>query len=152
MSTKRTLFALCKSMTRGLDQPLITNSGGAGSPLPDRQRYCALHRPPRRCCPSRIRVDESMELESLEVISSMVFYDLGVSIVPHRSVPSPHPLPLKRIPLQPMAKSRILGVVSRKDSTKFRLIHPLVKELTEIVEAAGQVSVIRTFETKDSEG
>jgi len=100
----------------------------------------------------RIRVDESMELESLEVISSMVFYDLGVSIVPHRSVPSPHPLPLKRIPLEPMAKPRILGVVSRKDSTKFRLIDPLVKELTEIVEAAGQVSVIRTFETKDSEG
>ena len=30
MSTKRTLFALCKSMTRGLDQPLITNSGGEG--------------------------------------------------------------------------------------------------------------------------
>ncbi|MGI9388035.1 MAG: LysR substrate-binding domain-containing protein, partial [Methyloligellaceae bacterium] len=79
---------------------------------------------------NQIGVNEAMELDTLESVSANVFHNLGVSIVPFRSVPSPHPLPVKRIPLRPTAKSRILGVISRQDCVSYRMIEVLVKELT----------------------
>ncbi len=90
----------------------------------------------------KLSVRESMELDSLEAISSMVFNNLGVSIVPQRCVPSPYPLPLKRVPIGPSAKPRILGVVSRNDSVKFHLIDVFLAELVHLVEAAGQVKAV----------
>ena len=90
----------------------------------------------------KLTVRESMELDSLEAISSMVFNNLGVSIVPQRCIPSPHPLPLKRVPIGPSAKPRILGVVSRNDGVKFQLIDVFLAELVHLVEAAGQVKAI----------
>lgn len=92
---------------------------------------------------NRIKVEESMELDTLEAISSMVFHNLGVSIVPHRCVPSPHPLPIKRIALPPTAPSRVLGVAVRRDSVSARFTEPLLEALIKIVEAAGQARVIR---------
>lgn len=92
---------------------------------------------------NKIWVTEAMELDSLDTISANVFHNLGVSIVPFRSVPSPHPLPLKRIRLQADARPRILGVLSRQDHPGFRMIDALVKELRDVIEAAGQVTVIR---------
>lgn len=90
-----------------------------------------------------LKVRESMELETLESISSMVAQNLGVSIVPQRCVPPPMPLELKRIPLGPSAKPRILGVISRNDCVKFRIVNALLAELTRSVEEAGQVKAIR---------
>ena len=90
-----------------------------------------------------LKVQESMELDTLESISTMVFNNLGVSIVPQRCVPSPQPLPLKRIPLGASAKPRILGVISRRDSVKFRVINAILAEFIHLVESAGQVDVIR---------
>ena len=91
----------------------------------------------------QIRVNETMELDSLESIAANVFENMGVSIVPERCVPSPQPLPLKRIPLVPAAPPRILGVISRRDNVRFRSIEVLVEKLADIVEAAGQVTAIR---------
>ncbi len=91
----------------------------------------------------KLNVQESMELDTLEAISTMVFNNLGVSIVPQRCVPSPHPLPVKRIPIGPSAKPRILGLASRNDSVKFQLIDAFLTELVHLVEAAGQVKAIR---------
>ena len=91
---------------------------------------------------NKLSVREGMELDTLESISSMVFYQLGVSIVPRRCVPSARPLPLKRIPLGASARPRILGVMSRKDGPKFQLLEVLLAELVELVESAGEVKAV----------
>ena len=90
-----------------------------------------------------VKVQDCMELETLESISSMVMYNQGISIVPQSCLPPTEPLPLKMIPLGPTMNPRILGVISRTDSVKFRLVDALVAELTDAVEQAGQVRVIR---------
>ena len=72
-----------------------------------------------------IRVSETMELENLEAISSMVHANLGVSIVPTSCVVNRYALPLKRIPLGPQAPSRVLGLAYRKE-------HPKLGVITEI--------------------
>lgn len=77
----------------------------------------------------KLSVKESMELETLETISSMVFHNLGVSIVPLSCMQADNRLPMKRIPLGPAAKPRILGIIARKDSIKFRIIDALLTKL-----------------------
>ena len=79
-----------------------------------------------------------MELDTLESISAMVFHGLGVSIVPMRCVPSPRPLSLKRIPI-PEANPRRLGILSRQDNAKFKLIDIVFHELSCVVELSGQM-------------
>ena len=91
---------------------------------------------------NKLNIREGMELDTLESISSMVFYQLGVSIVPRRCVPSARPLPLKRIPLGASARPRILGVMSRKDGSKSQLLEVLIAELVELVESAGEVKSV----------
>lgn len=78
-------------------------------------------------------VSESMELENLEAISSMVYADLGVSIVPRQCVLPPNPLPLKRIPLTPDDCVRELGLLSRSDNVKLRVLGVLVEKLRKAV-------------------
>ena len=91
---------------------------------------------------NKLNIREGRELDTLESISSMVFFQLGVSIVPRRCVPSARPLPLKRIPLGPSARPRILGVVARKDGSKFQLLEVLLAELVELVKSAGEVKAV----------
>lgn len=81
-----------------------------------------------------INVRESMELESLESISSMVLGDLGVSIVPKSSVTAPNPLPLKRLPLGPNGCTRTLGIVSEVNSVKGRGIEEVHKNILKAIE------------------
>lgn len=78
-------------------------------------------------------VSESMELESLEAISSMVYADLGVSIVPRQCVLPPDPLPLKRISLDPVDCVRELGLLSKSDNVKLRVLQVLVEKLDDAV-------------------
>ncbi len=89
-----------------------------------------------------IHVREVMELDTLEAISSMVYHGLGISIVPHRCVPSPSPLPLKRIPLAAPDHARILGIIMRPDCPNRRLVEVFIEELVHQVREAGQVSVL----------
>ncbi|HKK98115.1 MAG TPA: LysR family transcriptional regulator [Marivita sp.] len=76
-----------------------------------------------------IKVSESMELENLEAISSMVHANLGVSIVPTSCVANRYALPLKRLPLGPDAPSRMLGLVYRSEHPKLRVIEEIHKAL-----------------------
>lgn len=92
---------------------------------------------------NNVQVSESMELDTLESISTMVYQGLGASIVPKRCVPSARPFELKRVLLDPSSSPRLLGVLHRRDSTKFRLQDILVEELTRLVEECGQVRAIR---------
>jgi DNA-binding transcriptional LysR family regulator len=80
-----------------------------------------------------IVVQDSMELEDLEAISSMVMANLGVSIVPQRCVDNMNPLPVKKIALGPDGPSRQLGLAHRTDSPKMRVIEAVHKTLLDAV-------------------
>jgi DNA-binding transcriptional LysR family regulator len=71
---------------------------------------------------SKIDVNDTMELEGLDAISSMVMCNLGVSIAPRSCVPAMNQPPLKRLSLGPDAPQRHLGLTSRDDSEKARVI------------------------------
>ncbi|MDA7426112.1 LysR family transcriptional regulator [Thalassococcus lentus] len=73
----------------------------------------------------RLRVDETMELDSLEAISSMVQANLGVSIVPRLAVPPQAGAEVRAIGLGPDAPVRTLGLVHREDQVKTRALDEL---------------------------
>lgn len=77
-----------------------------------------------------ISVQDSMELNTLEAIGTMVYHGLGVSVVPHRQIQYPGSLPVKRLPFTKKAPERILGIIEREDNPKRHLTDVLVKELT----------------------
>lgn len=81
----------------------------------------------------KIQVTDIMELESLEAISSMVLSNLGVSIAPRPCVQSMNPLPLKRIALSNDGPMRRLGLISRKDTAKNRVIDEVFRVLLDAV-------------------
>jgi DNA-binding transcriptional LysR family regulator len=82
----------------------------------------------------KIVVQDTMELEGLEAISSMVFGNLGVAIAPQRCVQSMNPLPIRRLPLGPTAPIRQLGLLHRQDNPKTRLIEQLKNHLDKSVD------------------
>ncbi len=72
-----------------------------------------------------IRVNETMELDGLEAISSMVYAKLGVAIAPRRAVQAMSPLPLKRISLGPDAPVRRLGLAFPRDTVRALVLKEL---------------------------
>jgi len=76
-----------------------------------------------------VSVKASMEMESIESLTSMVAHNLGVSIVPDVSVPDAIFAKLNKIRLPKPRQSRTLGVVSRVDNGKIRLIERLIEQL-----------------------
>ncbi len=81
----------------------------------------------------RIEVSDSMEIPDLEVISSMVYANLGVSIVPQQAVAAPNQLPLKRIPLIPAPEARVIGLLRRRDTLKAPVLDALLGSLQQAV-------------------
>ena len=69
-----------------------------------------------------ITVNDAMELEGLEAISSMVAAKLGISIVPKRCITENEHLPLKTISLGQDAPKRTLGLVRRADTPKAKVV------------------------------
>jgi len=84
----------------------------------------------------KIDVNDTMELEGLEAISNMVFCNLGVSIAPKSCVHAINRLPLKYLPLGPDAPARHLGLISRDDSARARVIEEVHIKLLDAVAAA----------------
>jgi len=82
------------------------------------------------------RVTETMELENLEAISSMVHANLGVSIVPAPCVANPSALPLRWLPLGEDAPSRVLGLAFAKENPKIRVIEEIHKAFLHAVDSA----------------
>jgi len=76
-----------------------------------------------------IAVQDNMELEDLEAISSMVMANLGVSIVPQRCVRNMNPLPIRHISLGDESPTRQLGLAYRGDSAKRHVIDAVYKTL-----------------------
>lgn len=84
----------------------------------------------------RIRVSETMELDSPEAIASMVQANLGVSIVPDLAVKPNDAVAVKRISLGPDAPRRILGLVHRDHPIKLKAINELYAALKGAIDAA----------------
>jgi DNA-binding transcriptional LysR family regulator len=85
----------------------------------------------------KVTVRASMEMESIESLTSMVSHNLGVSIVPNVSVPDVIFATLRKIKLPQPSRSRVLGVLSRADCSKRRLVDRLVEQLQITVAAHG---------------
>jgi len=81
----------------------------------------------------KIEVNESMELESLEAISSMVLANLGVSIVPRPCVQHMASHPLKHLPLDRGNLYRTIGLASRRDNVRPRAIREVHQRLLDAV-------------------
>lgn len=79
-----------------------------------------------------IQVTETMELDGIQMISTMVYHRLGVAIVPQRCVQVPNPVPVRTISL-PSLEARPVGLLSRRDSAKRHLIDIFHDRLVEVV-------------------
>lgn len=84
----------------------------------------------------RIRVSETMELDSPEAISSMVQANLGVSIVPDLAVKPQNAVPVKRLSLGPDAPKRILGLAYLESQIKTQAIDEIFDALTRVIARA----------------
>ncbi|WP_316858711.1 LysR family transcriptional regulator [uncultured Cohaesibacter sp.] len=80
-----------------------------------------------------INVDEVMELDGIQMISTMVYHGLGVSVVPKRCVPAPNPVPVSEVAIDSIA-SRQVGLLVRFDNPKSNLIDALCTQLRKVVE------------------
>ena len=78
---------------------------------------------------NKISVTDTMELDGLEAISSMVLCNMGVAIAPRQCVQIIEPLPLRRISLGTDAPVRELGVAYREDTARERAIVEVVARL-----------------------
>lgn len=84
----------------------------------------------------RIRVSETMELDSPEAIASMVFANLGVSIVPTLTVKPYDSVPVKRLDLGKDAPKRVLGLVHHENQLKTQALNELFDALTGVIAQA----------------
>ena len=87
-----------------------------------------------------IRVNETMELDSLEAIASMVAANLGVSIVPATCVASPNPMPVGRISFGPDAPMRQLVLACRADNPRVQVLDVVHEAILEAV-AIGHLEI-----------
>lgn len=78
-------------------------------------------------------VEPTMELDTLESVARMVAHDLGVSVVPDICVPDAEFSALTRIPLDSHGLERQLGILTRSDCAKTRLVEGLLSAVTRVV-------------------
>jgi DNA-binding transcriptional LysR family regulator len=82
---------------------------------------------------NKITVHYSMEMESLESLTSMVSHNLGISIVPNACVPDPIFSELKKITLPSEPGCRVLGMLTRSDCAKIHLANRLLQQIIETI-------------------
>ncbi len=81
----------------------------------------------------KINIHASMEMESLDNLTSMVAHGLGVSVVPNICMPDPIFENLVKLPLGEGNISRNVGVLSRADSPKTRLVDGLLQQINSTI-------------------
>ncbi|MGB2408756.1 MAG: LysR family transcriptional regulator [Paracoccaceae bacterium] len=89
-----------------------------------------------------IHVRDVMEMGSLENLVSMVAHGLGVSIGPDICVPAPSFTKLKKLSLGPTAPTRTLGLLTRSDCSKLRLLNPLLTQINVTIANSGQSNIV----------
>ena len=91
---------------------------------------------------NKVKVTDAMEMGSLENLASMVAHNLGVSVGPNICVPDPIFRQLRKISLGQSALSRTLGILTRTDCSKLRLVEKLLDQINAVVAeyTAGEAS------------
>ncbi len=84
---------------------------------------------------NNVSVREVMVMDSIETLTSMVAHNLGVAIVPNLCVPDPIFEKLRKVSLGPSSIPRVLGLLTRKDCSKIRLVDRLQEEIEVILKA-----------------
>lgn len=84
----------------------------------------------------RIKVTETMELDSPEAIASMVNANLGVSIVPDLAVKPQDAIPVKGLSLGADAPQRTLGLVHQENQLKTKALDELYEALMLVIRTA----------------
>ena len=82
----------------------------------------------------RIRVNETMELDSPEAIASMVHANLGVSIIPDLAVKPLDAVPVTSLSLGTDAPKRVLGLVYHEDQIKQQAIDALFNAMRTVID------------------
>lgn len=77
----------------------------------------------------RIKVAETMTLDTLEAVTAMVSHGLGVSIVPDRSRGMAFAFPVRTVTLPGQTVHRVVGLLRPEDHTKASLADALLVEL-----------------------
>lgn len=88
----------------------------------------------------RLPINETMTLDTLEAITTMVHHGLGISIVPLRGIGEAYVLPVQRVALPGPAVFRVLGLVDALEHPKRALTDALLTELKALSIAAGTTS------------
>ena len=78
---------------------------------------------------NKVEVREIMVTNSIETLTSMVTHNLGVAIVPNLCMPGPIFEKLRKISLGTSSIPRVLGLLTRKDCSKVRLVDRLQEEI-----------------------
>ena len=84
---------------------------------------------------NKVDLREIMVTDSIETLTSMVTHNLGVAIVPNLCMPGPIFENLRKISLGPSSIPRVLGLLTRKDCSKIRMVDRLQEEIEIILEA-----------------
>lgn len=77
----------------------------------------------------QLQINETMMLDTLEAITTMVHYGLGVSIVPMRITGSAIELPVRRVAFEGASVQRVVGLVQATGHPKATLAEALLLEL-----------------------
>jgi len=92
----------------------------------------------------RLTVNETMMLDTLEAITTMVHYGLGVSIVPLRCATAAVDLPVRRVAFKGASAQRVLGLVQTIGHPKTTLVEALLSELKSMSDSgAARPNVIK---------
>ena len=83
-----------------------------------------------------LAVHETMMLDTLEAITTMVHYGLGVSIVPLRCATAAADLPVRKVAFEGAPAQRVLGIVQSEGNPKSTLVSALLGELKSVSDAS----------------
>ena len=92
----------------------------------------------------RLHVNEAMTLDTLEAITTMVHYGLGVSIVPLRITGEPFSLPVRSVGFSGKPAYRVIGLLHASDHAKAGLAEALLNELKEQVQQVKPLPYVRS--------
>ena len=121
IATERIVVAAPPQSTEKTDRELL-----AAWPYIRYNRRAWVARPIQQSLRARgIHPRQAMELDSIESILLMVYFGLGVAIVPQRCVEGPYPLPVRYVSFGEPPLARRIGLIERSGNPKSALAQAL---------------------------